>query len=120
MSSNVLDMENTTATDTTYLDQIAAAITPEWVAELSDDQLVMAASDDTSDSGIWVEVRSGRPHLVSEFEHGETAVLWIGDDGKLIVWGGRPVDDDADGPWVYGDTVVIDPAALAAVLEAAA
>lgn len=113
-----MDMENTTATDTTYLDLIAAAITPEWVAELDDHDLARAAGYD----GIPVElyINTAREIPEHEFVFGEHAIIWIMDDGTASIWGGRPVDDDGDGPWVHGDTVLIDPAIVAAALEAAA
>jgi len=118
-----MDMETTTATDTTHLNDIAAAITPEWVAELDDHDLARAV-DDSPGSGLHVEMHGDTLRQIPDngCSFGEYAVVWILDDGTAAIWSGIDYSDptNVDGRWVYGDTVLIDPAIVAAALEAAA
>jgi len=106
-----MDMETTTATDTTYLSDIAAAVTPEWVDTLDGADLARAAGDD----GIPVELYGDTLRQIPEheFTYGEHAIAFIMDDGTASIWGGRAYDNDDDERWAYGKTVLIDPEVLA-------
>ena len=112
------------ATDTTYLDDIAAAITPEWVDALDGDDLARA-TDDSPGSGLHVEMHGDTLRQIpdSECSFGAYAVVWILDDGTAATWSGVDYGDrwsGDDGRWIYGDTVLIDPAIMAERIEMAA
>ena len=102
----------------TYLHKIAQAVTPEFVSGLDDEELKSAASD-APGSGIIVELHGANIRRIPdhEFTPGESAVLWIGDDGQLIAWSGnetRPSGEViSDGSWVYDSRILIDPEVLA-------
>lgn len=113
-------MENTTATDTTYLEAIAAAVTPDWVSGLDGSDLLRSMSD-APGSGLHVELHRGTLRQVPahELTYGSHAVVWICDDGRFVIWAGiDPTDETgADGAWVYGADPVIDPTVLADAVE---
>lgn len=99
-----------------YLAAIAAAITPEWVDALDSADLARATGDSPG-SGLPVELHGGALRIIPghEFHFGDHAVVWLDDSGAAIVWGGLDYSDEtgADGPWIHGDAVLIDPAVLA-------